>query len=70
MAFEPAVLEGGYVTDLLLTVAFDGEAWEEAHIGELRAVRHAYTTCHSFLIFSIHIILSSPDGPPTWCLRL
>ncbi|CAN0336649.1 unnamed protein product [Laminaria digitata] len=33
MAFEPAVLEGGYVTDLLLTIAFDGEAWEEAHIG-------------------------------------
>ena len=38
MAFEPAVLEGGYVTDLLLTIAFDGEAWGEAHIGELRTV--------------------------------
>lgn len=34
MAFEPAVLAGGYVTDLLLTIAFDGETWDEARIGK------------------------------------
>lgn len=33
MAFQPAVLAGGYVTDLLLTITFNSEVWEEAHLG-------------------------------------
>eukprot|EP00752_Nemacystus_decipiens_P006985 g6265.t1 len=33
MAFHPAVLTGGYVTDILLTITFNGEVWEEAHLG-------------------------------------
>lgn len=33
MAFEPALLQGGYVTDLLLTVTFDADVWEEGHLG-------------------------------------
>lgn len=33
MAFQPAVLVGGYVTDLLLTISFNSEVWEEAHLG-------------------------------------
>lgn len=36
MAFDPALLEGGYVTDLLLTVTFDADVWEEGHLGKLR----------------------------------
>lgn len=34
MAFQPAVLAGGYVTDILLTITFNGEVWEEAHLGK------------------------------------
>lgn len=34
MVFSPTLLSGGYVTDMLLTISFDGEAWEEAHIGK------------------------------------
>lgn len=33
MVFVPTVLPGGYVTDMLLTITFDGETWEEAHLG-------------------------------------
>lgn len=33
MAFQPALLGGGYVTDLLLTVTFDADVWEEGHLG-------------------------------------
>ncbi|CAB1120072.1 unnamed protein product [Ectocarpus sp. CCAP 1310/34] len=33
MAFEPALLAGGYVTDILLTITFKTEVWEEAHLG-------------------------------------
>lgn len=33
MAFQPAVLAGGYVTDLLLTISFNGEVWHEADLG-------------------------------------
>lgn len=33
MAFQPAVLAGGYVTDILLTITFNSEVWEEAHLG-------------------------------------
>lgn len=33
MPFQPAVLAGGYVTDLLLTISFDGEVWSQARIG-------------------------------------
>lgn len=36
MAFDPALLEGGYVTDLLLTVTFDADVWEEGHLGTSR----------------------------------
>lgn len=38
MAFEPALLAGGYVTDILLTITFKTEVWEEAHLGTLRSV--------------------------------
>lgn len=33
MAFLPAVLAGGYVTDLLLTITFNTEVWDEARLG-------------------------------------
>lgn len=33
MAFQPALLEGGYVTDILLTISIDGKAWDDAHLG-------------------------------------
>ncbi|CAM9113695.1 unnamed protein product [Ectocarpus fasciculatus] len=33
MAFQPALLAGGYVTDILLTITFKTEVWEEAHLG-------------------------------------
>lgn len=35
MAFQPAILAGGYVTDILLTMTFDGEAWGDAQIGDV-----------------------------------
>lgn len=69
MAFEPAVLEGGYVTDLLLTIAFDGEAWEEAHIGELGENIHP---CARF-DGTINSIIAPPFLPsflPAWSLGL
>lgn len=34
MVFNPTLLAGGYVTDMLLTLSFDGEAWEEADLGK------------------------------------
>ncbi|CAM9809323.1 unnamed protein product [Scytosiphon promiscuus] len=33
MAFQPAVLAGGYVTDLLFTMTFNTEVWDEARLG-------------------------------------
>lgn len=44
MAFQPAVLEGGYVTDILLTIIFDGEAWDDAHLGTI-ASRFLWLFC-------------------------
>lgn len=38
MAFQPALLAGGYVTDILLTITFKTEVWEEAHLGTLASI--------------------------------
>lgn len=43
MAFEPALLEGGYVTDILLTISFDAEASEDAKLGAFSA-SYTYST--------------------------
>ncbi|CAM9307226.1 unnamed protein product [Discosporangium mesarthrocarpum] len=33
MVFDPVLLQGGYITDILLNIAFNAEAWEDFHIG-------------------------------------
>lgn len=38
MVFNPTLLPGGYITDMLLTLSFEGEAWEDAHLGEKKSV--------------------------------
>lgn len=38
MVFNPTLLPGGYITDMLLTLSFESEGWEQAHIGEKRSV--------------------------------
>ena len=50
MAFEPAVLDGGYVTDLLLTITFDGEEWEEAQLGKSQAFPRAQKPPNSCML--------------------
>lgn len=35
MVFVPTLLAGGYVTDMLLTISFEAETWDELNLGEI-----------------------------------